>query len=78
MGGTVGLKGKLQHPKIMLNQQWNFRLFSLNEVSISRNYPKNFLTVEKLAPIMKYASGKISHPDFDMTTDLTTVSSNQS
>ena len=68
MGGTVGLKGKYNtqnHAKPTMDFAYSLKSIDIQELS------SNFLTVEKLAPIMKYASGKISS-DFNMTTDLTT------
>ena len=67
MGGQIGLKGKYntqnhETPKMDFG-------YSLKDVDINQ-LATNFLTVEKLAPIAKYAFGKISS-DFDMTTDLT-------
>lgn len=67
MGGKIGLKGKYntqnhETPKMDFG-------YSLKEIDINQ-LANNFLTVEKLAPISKYAFGKISS-DFDMTTDLT-------
>ena len=67
MGGQIGLKGKYntqnhETPKMDFG-------YSLKDVDINQ-LATNFLTVEKLAPISKYAFGKISS-DFDMTTDLT-------
>ena len=67
MGGTVGLKGKYNtqnHDKPKMDFG-----YSLGDINI-QDLSKNFLTVGKLAPIMKYAHGKISS-DFNMTTDLT-------
>lgn len=67
MGGTVGLKGSYNtqnhaQPKLDFG-------YSLQEVDI-HELATHFLTVEKLAPITKYAYGKISS-NFDMTTNLT-------
>lgn len=67
MGGQIGLKGKYntqnhETPKMDFG-------YSLKDIDINQ-LATNFLTVEKLAPISKYAFGKISS-DFDMTTDLT-------
>lgn len=67
MGGQIGVKGKYntqnhETPKMDFG-------YSLKDVDINQ-LATNFLTVEKLAPIAKYAFGKISS-DFDMTTDLT-------
>lgn len=57
MGGTVGLKGKYdsrdhRKPKIDFG-------YDLKELDISQ-LVKNFVTIEKLAPIAKFAQGKIS------------------
>lgn len=67
MGGTVGLKGSYNtqnhsQPKLDFG-------YTLQEVDI-HELATHFLTVEKLAPITKYAYGKISS-NFDMTTNLT-------
>lgn len=57
MGGTVGASGYYDtqdhnNPKV------DFK-YSLKEIEI-QELAKNFLTIEKLAPITKYATGKIS------------------
>lgn len=67
MGGTVGLRGAYNtqnhvKPKVDFG-------YTLEEVDI-KQLVDNFLTVEKLAPIAKYANGKISS-NFDMKTDIT-------
>jgi len=67
MGGTVGLKGSYNtrnHSQPKLDFGYNLQEVDIHELST------HFLTVEKLAPITKYAYGKISS-NFDMTTDLT-------
>ncbi|MDX1652024.1 MAG: AsmA-like C-terminal region-containing protein [Brumimicrobium sp.] len=65
--GSVGLSGKYntQDPK---NPKVDFS-YSLKEIDI-KQLADNFITVEKLAPIAKYATGKISS-DFKMTTQIT-------
>ena len=68
MGGTVALKGSYDtkdhtKPKIDL-------AYSLQEINV-KDLAKNFLTIQKLAPIANYASGKISS-NFSMKSDLTT------
>lgn len=66
MGGTVGLKGSYDtqnHATPKLDFGYN-----LKEIDI-QTLVKNFITVEKLAPIAKYAQGKISS-NFDMQSDL--------
>jgi len=67
MEGTVGLSGNYntqdhKQPKMAFN-------YSLKDIDINQ-LSNNFLTIEKLAPISKYAQGKISS-DFSMTGDLT-------
>lgn len=67
MGGNIGLTGAYNtqnHKKPKLDFG-----YKLNEIDINQ-LATNFLTVGKLAPIAKYATGKISS-DFDMQTDLT-------
>lgn len=67
MGGAIGLGGSYNtqnHDK----PKANFN-YSLKELDIEQ-LTKNFLTVGKLAPIAKYAKGKISS-NFNMKTDLT-------
>lgn len=64
--GSVGLSGKYntqdhKQPKMAFN-------YSLKDIDINK-LSKNFLTIETLAPISKYAQGKISS-DFSMTGDL--------
>ena len=67
MEGSVGLSGKYntqdhQQPKMAFN-------YSLKDIDINK-LSNNFLTIETLAPISKYAQGKITS-DFSMTGDLT-------
>jgi hypothetical protein len=62
MGGTVGLRGSYDtqnHAQPQIDFGYN-----LKEIDI-QTLAKNFLTVGKLAPIAKYANGKISS-NFDM------------
>lgn len=57
MGGTVGLKGSyntVDHNKPGIDFGYN-----LNDIDI-QSLATNFVTIEKLAPIAKYAKGKIS------------------
>ena len=68
MGGTVGLKGNFStkdhnKPKVDF-------AYSLKEIDV-KELAENFVTIEKLAPIARYASGKISS-NFEMKSDLTT------
>lgn len=67
MGGAIGLGGSYntqnhEKPKVNFN-------YVLKELEIEQ-LAKNFLTIEKLAPIAKYAKGKISS-SFTMSSDLT-------
>lgn len=67
MGGAIGLGGSYNtqdhaKPKVNFN-------YILKELDIEQ-LAKNFLTIEKLAPIAKYAKGKISS-SFSMKSDLT-------
>ncbi len=67
MGGTVGLRGSYNtqdHSKPKVDFGYN-----LEEINI-QDLAANFLTVGKLAPIAKLASGKISS-NFDMQTLIT-------
>lgn len=66
MGGHIGLNGSYNtqnhaQPKAKFG-------YALKELDIQQ-LASNFITVEKLAPIAKYAKGKISS-NFDMSTDL--------
>jgi uncharacterized protein involved in outer membrane biogenesis len=67
MGGDIGLTGNYntqdhENPKF----DFGYKLKGINIEDLT----KNFLTVEKLAPIAKFAKGKISS-NFDMSSDLT-------
>jgi hypothetical protein len=67
MGGTVGLKGSYDthdHSTPKLDFGYNLKDIDVNQLA------NNFITVDKLAPIAKFAQGKISS-NFDMQTDLT-------
>ena len=67
MGGTIGLKGNYdtkEHHKPHVDFGYNLKDIDIKELA------ENFLTIEKLAPIAKYATGKIS-TTFDMKSDLT-------
>jgi hypothetical protein len=67
MGGTVALKGSYDtkdHTKPKMDLA-----YSLQEINV-KDLAKNFLTIQKLAPISNYASGKISS-NFSMKSDLT-------
>jgi flavin-binding protein dodecin len=62
MGGTVGLKGSyntLNHEKPKIDFGYDLKELDIAELA------KNFVTIEKLAPIAKYAQGKITSK-FDM------------
>lgn len=66
MGGTIGLSGSYdtkdhEHPKFDFS-------YSLKEIDIEQ-LASNFLTVGKIAPIAKYAKGRISS-NFAMKSDL--------
>lgn len=66
MGGTVGVNGKYNTqdkavPKMAFS-------YSIKDLDI-QELTKNFLTIDKLAPVAKYTSGKISS-DFSMTSSL--------
>lgn len=66
MGGTVGLKGSYNtqnHDKPKVDFGYNLKELDIAELA------KNFITVEKLAPIAKYTQGKISS-NFTMNTFL--------
>lgn len=67
MGGEIGLKGNY-NTQNHLKPKMDFG-YSLKEVDI-HELATNFITVEKLAPITKYARGTITS-NFDMSTDLT-------
>jgi len=66
LGGTVGLEGSYntKNPKDPI---FDFE-YSLKDIEI-QELTKNFLTVGKLAPIAKYAKGKISS-NFSMTSRM--------
>ena len=67
MGGTVGLRGSYNtqdHTKPKVDFA-----YTLKEIDIQQ-LATNFVTIEKLAPIAKYAKGKISS-NFEMKSDLT-------
>jgi hypothetical protein len=66
LGGTVGLDGSYNtqnHHKPAVNFAYDIQQISIADLA------KNFVTVEKLAPIAKYAKGKIS-TSFTMKTTL--------
>lgn len=67
MGGTVGLKGSYS-TKDHSKPKVDFA-YTLKEIDI-KQLADNFVTVEKLAPIAKYSTGKISS-NFEMKSDLT-------
>jgi hypothetical protein len=57
MGGTVGLKGSYDtkdHSKPKIDFGYNLKDLDINQLV------NNFVTIEKLAPIAKYAQGKIT------------------
>ena len=67
MGGTIGLKGSYStkdhsKPKVDI-------AYTLKDIDV-KQLADNFVTIEKLAPIAKYAKGKISS-NFEMKSDLT-------
>jgi hypothetical protein len=67
MGGTVGLDGNYNtqdHANPKVDFAYKLKDIDINELAT------NFITVEKLAPITKYARGKISS-NFDMKTGIT-------
>lgn len=66
MGGTVGLKGSYNSANA--NQPKLDFGFNLKEIDI-QELAGNFITIEKLAPIAKYAQGKIT-TNFNMNTLL--------
>jgi len=66
MGGSIGLAGKfstVNHDKPSADFSYDLKNIDIKELS------DNFLTIQKLAPIAKHASGRIS-TSFKMTTDL--------
>jgi hypothetical protein len=68
MGGSVGLNGSY-NTKNHAKPKIDFA-YSLKDIDI-KQLADNFITLEKLAPISKYAKGKISS-NFDMKSDMTT------
>lgn len=67
MGGTVGLTGKYNtknHSEPVVDFGYKLKDIDINELAT------NFITIDKLAPITKYAQGKISS-NFDMKTGIT-------
>jgi len=67
MGGQIGLTGDYDtknHSKPKMDFGYTLKEVDIHELAV------NFNTVEQLAPITKYARGKISS-NFNMTTDLT-------
>jgi len=67
MGGTVGLKGNYNtkdHNKPGIDFGYNLKDIDIQSLT------KSFLTIGKLAPVAKYAQGKISST-FDMKSSLT-------
>ena len=67
MGGRIGLTGSY-NTQDHSTPKFDFG-YKLKEIDIQQ-LAKNFITVEKLAPIVKFAHGKISS-NFEMQTDLT-------
>lgn len=66
MGGTVGLEGKYD-TRDHQNPKFDFK-YNLTDIDI-QELATNFVTIEKLAPITKYAKGRISS-NLAMNTDL--------
>lgn len=67
MGGAIGLGGSYNtqdHDKPKVNFNYSLKELDIHELAT------NFLTIEKLAPITKYARGKISS-NFNMSSSLT-------
>ncbi len=67
MGGKISLKGDYNtqnHTKPKMDFGYTLKDVDIHELAV------NFITVEKLAPITKYARGRISS-SFDMSTFLT-------
>jgi len=67
MGGTIGLKGSYStkdHSKPKVDFAYILKDIDVKQLA------DNFVTIEKLAPIAKYAKGKISS-NFEMKSDLT-------
>jgi hypothetical protein len=67
MDGSVGLNGSY-NTKNHAKPKIDFA-YSLKDIDI-KQLADNFITIEKLAPISKYAKGKISS-NFDMKSDMT-------
>jgi hypothetical protein len=66
LGGKVGLDGSYNtqnHSKPNVNFSYDIKQIAIADLA------KNFVTIEKLAPIAKYVKGKIS-TSFTMKTDL--------
>ncbi len=66
MGGTIGLKGSY-NTKDHSKPEADFA-YSLKDIDV-KQLADNFVTIDKLAPIAKYAKGKISS-NFQMKSDL--------
>lgn len=67
MGGAIGLRGSYDtrdHAKPKIDFAYTLKDIDIQQLA------KNFLTIEKLAPIAKYTKGKISS-SFEMKSDLT-------
>jgi hypothetical protein len=67
MGGSVGLRGSYDtrdHSKPKIDFAYNLKDIDIQTLA------KNFMTIDKLAPIAKYTKGKISST-FEMKSDLT-------
>lgn len=67
MGGTVGLRGSYNskdHNKPAIDLGYNLKEIDIQEIST------HFLTIQKLAPVTKYAKGKFSS-NLNMKGDLT-------
>lgn len=67
MGGTVGLRGSYSskdHNKPAMDLGYNLKDIDIQEIS------KHFLTIQKLAPVAKFAKGKFSST-LNMKGDLT-------
>lgn len=67
MGGTVGLRGSYDskdHNKPAIDLGYNLKEIDIQEIT------SHFLTIEKLAPVAKYAKGKFSS-NLNMKGDLT-------
>src|SRR5690606_28148834 len=67
MGGTVGLRGSYNtkdHNKPKIDLGYNLQDIDIQEIT------SNFVTIEKLAPIAKFAKGKFSS-NLNLKSDLT-------